>query len=177
MRRRKRDCKCWNKRPDLRRDCDGNVTANVAFNYLETNDLIYEGIATTSRPSQYRGLWFVKQTTWFTKGLRHTSDSSFLTLWIRNKRPDLRRDCDFLFTKSMYSAVVGNKRPDLRRDCDSTACCVLRLLSMTKQTTWFTKGLRHNRLAGVISFPFSETNDLIYEGIATALIIWFSLVG
>jgi len=35
-----------NKRPDLRRDCDSRAVALFAEVFSETNDLIYEGIAT-----------------------------------------------------------------------------------------------------------------------------------
>jgi len=36
-----------NKRPDLRRDCDEVSGAHMSVrSYFETNDLIYEGIAT-----------------------------------------------------------------------------------------------------------------------------------
>ena len=83
---------------------------------METNDLIYEGIATTN---------------------------SFLE----------------------YIVFQRNKRPDLRRDCDKVSKRYEKIRSV-KQTTWFTKGLRR-----FIKFYFrlvcGETNDLIYEGIAT----------
>ncbi len=61
----------WNKRPDLRRDCDSifaHVVRNISDN--ETNDLIYEGIATGSGLNILLQKCMKKQTTWFTKGLR-----------------------------------------------------------------------------------------------------------
>jgi len=161
-----------NKRPDLRRDCD-------------------------LWPPALR-LWITwkegKQTTWFTKGLRRLSLSNcFRTSFAGNKRPDLRRDCDFYnhpfclilqllkqttwFTKGLrhfsqveMTWVCGqrNKRPDLRRDCDFNSWSNLSRASFWKQTTWFTKGLR--RCDGdliIIYLLCRETNDLIYEGIAT----------
>jgi len=36
-----------NKRPDLRRDCDGRLARQNVTCAAETNDLIYEGIATS----------------------------------------------------------------------------------------------------------------------------------
>jgi len=111
-----------NKRPDLRRDCDLFFLFAIQITFI------------------------MKQTTWFTKGLRHIN------------RNLLRRFC-----------VYWNKRPDLRRDCDLSqmfANCASTFF--TKQTTWFTKGLRHTlQLANLYLF-IRETNDLIYEGIATS---------
>jgi len=113
----------WNKRPDLRRDCDDRwhgikLSKSVVG---ETNDLIYEGIATSTSPFPFSGLSPLN----------------------RNKRPDLRRDCDRISwppilnviicdetndliyegiaTCSIFSPLESakwNKRPDLRRDCD-----------------------------------------------------------
>ncbi len=118
----------------------------------------------------------MKQTTWFTKGLRRFGVCSIaLILNARNKRPDLRRDCDsvYLFIPCVIiqqetndliyegiatllsrlylsgMALSWNKRPDLRRDCD-------RLLL----SSW------------TITGSPCETNDLIYEGIATVSLIF-----
>jgi len=91
----------------------------------ETNDLIYEGIATTS-----------------------TNAKMFSTIFTRNKRPDLRRDCDREFIINVAFGIVA-----------------------LKQTTWFTKGLRRwssSLHRFLLKKQKLETNDLIYEGIATA---------
>jgi len=158
-----------NKRPDLRRDCDGCIVSpkcwlmasetndliyegiatrrnlpNIAFGQVETNDLIYEGIATS-------------------EGVLNSAPQFF-----RNKRPDLRRDCD----RSPWDAVFlrassRNKRPDLRRDCDHPQPRQLRHELHLKQTTWFTKGLRLFAWNLLFCDILNETNDLIYEGIAT----------
>jgi len=169
----------------------------------------------------------MKQTTWFTKGLRPPPRHNIFqaALIQRNKRPDLRRDCDLWppalrlwitwkegkqttwFTKGLRrlslsncfrTSFAGNKRPDLRRDCDfynHPFCLILQLL---KQTTWFTKGLRLIVFARHLPYRpcernkrpdlrrdcdawfkhncvllLCETNDLIYEGIATFIIIRF----
>ena len=160
----------WNKRPDLRRDCDASIAA--AFILSER-----------------------KQTTWFTKGLRRSTHCRFSARhpepWnkrpdlrrdcdtharmylsgscLRNKRPDLRRDCDSFPSHRIFCRLSGNKRPDLRRDCDTLVCTFAASAGMRnkrpdlrrdcdtneldtryedklrteKQTTWFTKGLRH----------------------------------
>ena len=96
----------------------------------------------------------MKQTTWFTKGLRHF----FVAL-----------NTDFWYLR--------NKRPDLRRDCDDKISFILSWLASRKQTTWFTKGLRPmSASASIMPFNISaETNDLIYEGIATPrTIVYFT---
>jgi len=114
----------WNKRPDLRRDCD------IQYWYHVFIILGCVGKQTTWFTKGLRLLAHLvnillaaaeKQTTWFTKGLRLT-ESALVTsggTW-RNKRPDLRRDCDFMMR---FKFIIGS--------------CIL------KQTTWFTKGLRH----------------------------------
>ena len=69
--------KAWNKRPDLRRDCDCSFFFSLSICIM-----------------------LMKQTTWFTKGLRLWASSSRLLRVqssFRNKRPDLRRDCDLFF--------------------------------------------------------------------------------
>ncbi len=65
-----------------------------------------------------------------------------------------------------------NKRPDLRRDCDRHVVCVhINEHDAVKQTTWFTKGLRlYFVILHTSPFPCLETNDLIYEGIATQIL-------
>jgi len=155
----------------------------------ETNDLIYEGIATAC--CNHCDSFCAKQTTWFTKGLRRRRIILELTSNHWNKRPDLRRDCDngqpfrcvavismkqtTWFTKGLRLNWLGNlfychgwnKRPDLRRDCDFFISLPSLLKTLTKQTTWFTKGLRRFRDNSISMIRAKETNDLIYEGIAT----------
>ena len=131
-----------NKRPDLRRDCD--VTwYSIIKEHCETNDLIYEGIAT------------------YKQSVVHEESFS------RNKRPDLRRDCD----KNCHVRISGIRRPKQTtwftkglRLLTSLACG----WRQWKQTTWFTKGLRLFTVKRCDAFSFIETNDLIYEGIATS---------
>ena len=108
--------KMWNKRPDLRRDCDLGIVSIVA---------------TT-----------MKQTTWFTKGLRRRGRIVFTSTFKGNKRPDLRRDCDFsvfiLFSPSYWKQTTWFTK-GLRQQADLPL--PVGRLAM-KQTTWFTKGLR-----------------------------------
>jgi len=49
-------CLKGNKRPDLRRDCDDQLTVDFlrVIRSHETNDLIYEGIATPTPECIYR---------------------------------------------------------------------------------------------------------------------------
>jgi len=84
----------------------------------ETNDLIYEGIATSLRI-----LLFVNRL-------------------YRNKRPDLRRDCDFSGNRSCFTCSRFETND---------------LIYEGIATIW---GIHPLTTA-------SETNDLIYEGIAT----------
>ena len=173
-----------------------NPDFNEKRRNAETNDLIYEGIATPALFLHFSYEQILKQTTWFTKGLRRhiagnisgadeetndliyegiatgvhipirrgahaeTNDliyEGIATLpplnrisdggcKIRNKRPDLRRDCDKVPGTFVIKFPRRNKRPDLRRDCD------------------FSTGRWNFRPDSVV-----ETNDLIYEGIATKL--------
>ena len=67
------------------------------YQSLETNDLIYEGIATPWCSSKCFWQNTPKQTTWFTKGLRRVFRHTYFQIpRPRNKRPDLRRDCDLI---------------------------------------------------------------------------------
>ena len=134
---------CRNKRPDLRRDCDCKhvFSCHLCLHWNKRPDLRRD---CDKLPLHTHIRFDVKQTTWFTKGLRLFLPQYVLSLIIqRNKRPDLRRDCDPLCFTFFLVSLLGNKRPDLRRDCDARA----------------------DSLA--IVNVFRETNDLIYEGIAT----------
>jgi len=113
----------------------------------ETNDLIYEGIATTFDTLITDKVIIPRNKR---PDLRRDCDLSSSraccpqALFSGNKRPDLRRDCDtFKITNFIFAS--GNKRPDLRRDCD-VAIIITRIISHCRDL---------------------ETNDLIYEGIAT----------
>ena len=130
---------------------------------IETNDLIYEGIATSC--TRFLVPYNVETNDLIYEGIATRLPwSLFSGGLLRNKRPDLRRDCDR--NKPIYAVLhQRNKRPDLRRDCDVIFLPHCFTVTM-KQTTWFTKGLRRLILRPLI-FPASETNDLIYEGIAT----------
>ena len=125
---------------------EGIATQNIRRRYpgwnMETNDLIYEGIATPAILSADSPPWYLKQTTWFTKGLRQCENSNNNNSVDWNKRPDLRRDCDHGKIYPFYCWLKGNKRPDLRRDCDELPAFCSPTLASAKQTTWFTKGLR-----------------------------------
>jgi len=53
-----------NKRPDLRRDCDAVlIIGNAKCMVRETNDLIYEGIATRAVKFCFDSAGVLKQTT------------------------------------------------------------------------------------------------------------------
>ena len=126
--------------------CRGSC--DLSCPWAETNDLIYEGIATPNRTGRIsRLLLSVKQTTWFTKGLR--------------------RYCDAFIIQRVCCSIETN---DLIYEGIATAVLVTTsvILTTVKQTTWFTKGLRHWWGVYITRSIFNyETNDLIYEGIAT----------
>ena len=135
-------CISWNKRPDLRRDCDPGVCAfDRCFDRRETNDLIYEGIATARAFARsivvsietndliYEGIAtafarsivvsIVETNDLIYEGIATVElDSPCGPRWSGNKRPDLRRDCDGVCAFDRCFDRRGNKRPDLRRDCD-----------------------------------------------------------
>jgi len=102
---------------------EGIATMFLLFYVLnavcETNDLIYEGIATVVA-LRILSIW-----------MRETNDliyEGIATIWSQrpfrsglrwNKRPDLRRDCDCRSRGLLVGFLCRNKRPDLRRDCDA----------------------------------------------------------
>ncbi len=111
----------------------------------ETNDLIYEGIATC--PHRVKKLRFPTET----NDLIYEGIATNLMV---SQSACVFETNDLIYegiatTGAAYHAhdiVEGNKRPDLRRDCDVQKYFIS----------------PHNP---------PETNDLIYEGIATASIV------
>jgi len=146
----------------------------------------------------------MKQTTWFTKGLRRFGVCSIaLILNARNKRPDLRRDCDsvYLFIPCVIiqqetndliyegiatllsrlylsgMALSWNKRPDLRRDCDRLLLSSWTITGSPCETNdLIYEGIATEKSTWHIKECSPETNDLIYEGIATVLSVARSFV-
>ena len=119
----------------------------MIFNTIETNDLIYEGIATQVLSSPL-SIPIPKQTTWFTKGLRHHWRVRMSSPYPRNKRPDLRRDCD------AFVPVYPVKH------------------LLTKQTTWFTKGLRHGLNSVLIQSHWNKRPNLRRDCDPYCSVIW-----
>jgi len=108
----------------------------------ETNDLIYEGIAT----SKVAGLL---------ASVDETND--LIYEGIATQTYCLRDN---------NSGKYRNKRPDLRRDCDHNAT------SRCPPSYWETNDLIYEGIAtrsfkAFFASHLGETNDLIYEGIAT----------
>jgi len=138
----------------------------------ETNDLIYEGIATLHGSWTLRLDFFLKQTTWFTKGLRPCCHSA-LFLPCSYETNDLIYEGIATLPSSWKKLFRGTgETNDLIYEGIATSCTpsFLAFFSDTKQTTWFTKGLRLPHLRSYFRrICFWETNDLIYEGIATIL--------
>jgi len=165
----------WNKRPDLRRDCDDVFQfVIICHSFSKQTTWFTKGLRRIWMRCNLSCVLLAKQTTWFTKGLRHVASASYKRRGcVRNKRPDLRRDCDVpcLYILPLLLPKSWNKRPDLRRDCDQ--CLIFHFCaSSMKQTTWFTKGLRPSVHHDCIPQSSSETNDLIYEGIATRHVLF-----
>ena len=164
----------WNKRPDLRRDCDCNLIISIhpAFLRNKRPDLRRDCDAISSCLMSW--INNRKQTTWFTKGLR-----PILSLFcapagrIWNKRPDLRRDCDA--NKCSSFMFLQNETNDLIYEGIATTVSLSLFFSFyAKQTTWFTKGLRPPTfIFWSMTLKVPETNDLIYEGIATNIMYSF----
>ena len=114
----------------------------------------------------------MKQTTWFTKGLRQDADFCF--------RPSSPETNDLIYegiaTDNRCALIAAPvfifETNDLIYEGIATAKSEQSKSQnefCKKQTTWFTKGLRRALIVtvGCLLCCVTETNDLIYEGIAT----------
>ena len=162
----------WTKWPDLRRDYDSLIISDLVMIFLlknemtwfekglrrirsvcltplilERNDLIWEGITTTTplfpiTVEMWRTKWpdlrrdydptscndftsfaSVNEMTWFEKGLRLRQEEWQLVILLGTKWPDLRRDYDLRYTVIPLQPSSWN------------------------EMTWFEKGLRQSRLS------------------------------
>jgi hypothetical protein len=110
----------------------------------EGTDLIYEGITTNSTRFNIKFLGYLKELTWFTKGLRRfVNTRCFVVLNIFWKELTW-------FTKGLRP-TVPSPLP----------------VGRGKELTWFTKGLRHLWYNPAFAGSRCEGTDLIYEGITT----------